>query len=106
MKMDYSITKKRDYAWMSQASYLDFPGLSADDNGGLKLKLKNKAINEGKILADEQINTFVASNTGYQFLSPRRAHSLAVRRIQLLCLTSLFGGLLRESALQNLINIK
>ena len=33
------------------------------------------------------------------------AHSLAVRRIQQLPLTSLFGGLLRESALQNLIHM-
>lgn len=67
--MDYSITKKRDYAWMSQASYLDFEGLLAGDENSLKLKLKNKAINEAKILAEEQINTFVDSNTGYQFVN-------------------------------------
>ena len=68
--MDYSITKKRDYAWMSQASYLDFQGLSPFSNQALRLKLSDaNSINAPKIFADEQINTFVASNTGYQFLS-------------------------------------
>ena len=68
--MDYSTTQKRDYAWMSQASYLDFQGLSPFSDQALRLKLSNaNSINADKILADEQINTFVASNTGYQFLS-------------------------------------
>ena len=59
--MDYSITKKRDYAWMAQASYLDFQGLSAGINDALVSKLKNQgSINVAKIFADEQINTFVA----------------------------------------------
>ena len=68
--MDYSTTKKLNYAWMAQASYLDFQGLSANNSEGLIARLKNpSSINNDKIFADEQINTFVASNTGYQFLS-------------------------------------
>lgn len=67
--MDYSITKKRDYAWMSQASYLDFQGLSAYDIA-LESRLKNlSSINADKIFADEQSNTFVDSATGYQFVN-------------------------------------
>lgn len=67
--MDYTTTQKRDYAWMAQASYLDFQGLSSYD-AALESRLKKKpSINDTKVFADEQINTFVASSTGYQFLS-------------------------------------
>jgi len=67
--MDYSTKQKRDYAWMAQASYLDFQGLSPYDTG-LASKLKNTAsVNGAKILADGQIKTFVDSNTGYQFVN-------------------------------------
>lgn len=55
--MDYSITKKRDYAWMSQASNLDFQGLLAGNEESLRLKLEDSPINAAKIFADEQINT-------------------------------------------------
>ena len=67
--MDYSMTKKRDYSWMSQASYLDFVNLQAGDSNELKKKLELSPINSTKIFADEQINSFVDGNTGYQFLS-------------------------------------
>ncbi len=73
--MALTIKQQLDFSWMSQASYLDFTGLSngtlSDELEGL---LTNNTINQAKELADEQAKTFTGSNTpdptdGFSFVS-------------------------------------
>jgi hypothetical protein len=54
-----------NYAWMSQAAYLDFTGLSNGASGvSLEARLKSSpALNKDKILADEQSKAFTGSST-------------------------------------------
>ncbi|TLS65381.1 hypothetical protein FEF65_13025 [Mariprofundus erugo] len=52
------------YSWMSQASYLDFQG-----TGSLQAQLISSQINQDKIFASEQANTFTAPAISYSFIS-------------------------------------
>ena len=73
--MALTIKQLLNYSWMSQASYLDFTGLSSGASGdSLKSKLQGTVLNEGKIFAEEQINTFIGTFTpdptdGFKFVS-------------------------------------
>jgi len=54
----------RNYAWLSQAAYLDLSGLGA---GGLSDRLEDSAINADKEFAHAQALEFTDPSTGYSF---------------------------------------
>ena len=66
--MAITIKQLLNYSWMSQASYLDFNGLIANDSTlNFISKLKDSPINTDKIFAVEQANTFSSSSSGFSF---------------------------------------
>jgi hypothetical protein len=46
--MTFTIKQLQNYAWMSQASYLDYNGLQSNDPDLFKIKLINPSINSIK----------------------------------------------------------
>lgn len=69
--MALAINQLLNYSWMSQASYLDFSGLSFGASGtDLASTLKDRnGINPEKILSDTQATQFTAPATGYSFIN-------------------------------------
>lgn len=76
--MTITIKKLLNYSWMSQASYLDFSGLSPGDQK-LEINLKTGAINDDKIFAAEQAVTFISLEDGFSFQAyqPNRGSSFS-----------------------------
>ncbi len=74
-----AITTKRllDYSWMSQASYLDFSGLSNSTSATIiQGRLTDSSINAANNFATEQARNFLGLNTvdsadGYAFINQR-----------------------------------
>lgn len=75
--MALTIKKLTNYSWMSQASYLDFTGLSNGTSGAtLEARLRDdQRINGDKIFAVDQAKAFTGSATpsdptdGFSFVS-------------------------------------
>lgn len=69
--MALAIDQLLNYSWMSQASYLDFSGLSSGASGTvLASTLKDRnGINPEKLLADTQATLFTSPATGYSFIN-------------------------------------
>ena len=68
-----TITTKQllDFSRMSQASYLDFTGLSQNDPNALETKLKTGTINADKIFASAQATAFTDPTTGFSFINAK-----------------------------------
>ncbi len=65
--MALTISQLTNYSWMSQASYLDFTGIS---NTTLEARLKDdQRINPDKIFALEQATAFTNPTDGFSFVS-------------------------------------
>ena len=63
--MDYTIL--RDYAWMSQASYLGLEDVTSGIND-LKVELQSDTYDSTKLFTLDQANTFTGSVNGYSFI--------------------------------------
>ena len=61
--MALTIKQLTNYSWMSQASYLDFTGLTQNNPDALKGKQKNSIINAHNVFTATQAETFLGSNT-------------------------------------------
>ena len=67
--MAMTINQLMDFSWMSQASYLDFSGLTPNDQNALENKLKASTINANNIFSPDQATVFTDSTTGFSFTS-------------------------------------
>ena len=74
--MALTIKQLTNYSWMSQASYLDFTGVSSGATGlALEGKLTNSIINAHDVFTADQARMFTGSNTtadstdGFKFVS-------------------------------------
>lgn len=74
--MALTVKQLLNYSWMSQASYLDFTGVSNGATGlALESKLTNSIINAHDVFTADQARAFTGSNTtsdstdGFRFVS-------------------------------------
>jgi hypothetical protein len=71
MVMSLTTLQLQNYAWMSQASYLDFQGLSTGNETDLINKLKESSINGDNSFEDKQAGLFIDTDFtgGFNFIS-------------------------------------
>lgn len=66
----YTATQLRNYAWMSQAAYLDLSDIKNEDlNGALTTEKRGSDISD--LFADDQASLFTHTQTGYSLVSHR-----------------------------------
>ena len=67
--MALTIKQLLNYSWMSQASYLDFNGLTQNDLQALRNKLQESTINLHNEFVDKQASAFTNPIDGFSFVS-------------------------------------